>query len=176
MGTYQANEYAYPLGMIPRRRVHGDDAGTREFIEAAQPHMTKMLRLARRLGRDNAEDIVQEALARAWERRTQYDPGRGSLGAWLLSITADQAYKSWRWSLRHDRPIPAPAPADDTTVELLDLDRALRKLSKRQRLAVDSYYFAGLTVEEVASVMGCSTGTVKSTLSDARAALRRDLR
>jgi DNA-directed RNA polymerase specialized sigma24 family protein len=48
-------------------------------------------------------------------------------------------------------------------------------LSRRQRLAVELHYFLGLPVSECATVMSCSEGTVKSTLSDARARLRLDL-
>ena len=71
-----------------------------------------------------------------------------------------------------DRPNP---PSDRGRVELLDvaLDvrAALARLSSRQRMAVDLHYYAGLTVAEAATVMGCRPGTVKSTLSDARARL-----
>ncbi|HYU03225.1 MAG TPA: sigma factor-like helix-turn-helix DNA-binding protein, partial [Jatrophihabitantaceae bacterium] len=55
---------------------------------------------------------------------------------------------------------------------LLDVERALVHLSTRQRQAVDCLYFVGLSVAETAAVMGCSDGTVKSTLADARAKLR----
>jgi RNA polymerase sigma-70 factor (ECF subfamily) len=50
----------------------------------------------------------------------------------------------------------------------LDLTRAVRQLSARQRLAVSLYYYLDLPVAEVAVAMSCSPGTVKSTLSDAR--------
>jgi RNA polymerase sigma factor (sigma-70 family) len=59
-------------------------------------------------------------------------------------------------------------PAEDR----LDLHRALRRLSRRQRLAVDCFYFAGLSLAETAAVMACAEGTVKSTLADARGRLR----
>lgn len=53
-----------------------------------------------------------------------------------------------------------------------DLEDALLSLSVRQRLAVDCYYFADLTIAETAAVMSCSEGTVRSTLSAARTHLR----
>jgi RNA polymerase sigma-70 factor (ECF subfamily) len=54
----------------------------------------------------------------------------------------------------------------------IDLERAVGRLAPRQRLVVDLHYYVGLDVAETAIVMGCSEGTVKSTLSDARARLR----
>ena len=62
-----------------------------------------------------------------------------------------------------------PNPPSDDHV---DIERAVQALPARQRLAVDCHYFAGLSVAETAAAMGCSEGTVKSTLSDARARLR----
>jgi RNA polymerase sigma-70 factor (ECF subfamily) len=135
-----------------------------------------MLILSSRRGRQNAEDIVQDALARAWVKRDDFDPERGTFGAWLMAITADQAYKTWRGNFRRNRPIPSQAESDATSDELIDLERSIGGLPARQRLAVDCYYFAGLSVAETASVMRCSEGTVKSTLSDARTALRNKLR
>lgn len=156
------------------RRLHTNEAATneREFAEEVQPHLQTMLRLARRLGRNEAEDIVQDALTRAWTKRAQFEPQRGSFRTWLLAITADQAYKTWRWHFRHSKP-PLPRPdTDANTDDVMDLERSIERLPRRQRLAVDCYYFAGLSIQETAAAMGCSEGTVKSTLSDARSALR----
>lgn len=147
----------------------GDDE--RAFVEGVNSHLTSMLRLARRLAGQDAEDVVQDALARAWAKRRQYDPARGSFGSWLLAITADRAYKAWRWNKRHvgrwSGPSDLPAPG-----EHVDLERGLRKLPARQRLAVDCCYFAGLSVAETSAVMRCSEGTVKATLAAARKNLR----
>lgn len=52
------------------------------------------------------------------------------------------------------------------------LQRAVGRLSERQRLAVDLVYYVDLPLAEAAQVMGCSEGTVKSTLYDARQRLR----
>ena len=54
----------------------------------------------------------------------------------------------------------------------LDLRAAIRDLTERQQVAVAAYYYLDLAVEDVAAIMGCSAGTVKSTLADARARLR----
>ena len=147
----------------------------RSFVEGVNTHLDSMLRLARRLAGQNAEDIVQDALVRAWVKREQYDPTRGSFGSWLLAITADRAYKTWRWNTRRrgvwSRLVDVAEPD-----EFIDLERALEKLPARQRLAVDCFYFAGLSVAETASVMKCSEGTVKSTLAAARGNLRGLLR
>jgi RNA polymerase sigma-70 factor (ECF subfamily) len=59
-----------------------------------------------------------------------------------------------------------------STDDRLDVEFAVARLPPRQRLAVDCFYFAGLSVADTAAVMGCSEGTVKSTLSDARERLR----
>jgi RNA polymerase sigma factor (sigma-70 family) len=152
----------------------------RGFVEWVRPHLPSMTRLAARLavGADR-DDIVQEALARAWSKQHQYDGTRGSVSAWLMAITADQARKAAR-RLRpvaeladHDAPAGETSTGSRQDVDArLDVDKALRTLSARQRLAVDCYYFADLSVADTAAVMGCSEGTVKSTLSDARGRLR----
>jgi RNA polymerase sigma-70 factor (ECF subfamily) len=142
-----------------------------DFSGWVRPHVAAMARLAARLAPDSArDDVVQEALARAWVKRRQYDAARGTPSAWLLAITADQAAKA----RRRLRPVPAadppaPGPSPD---DALDVERAVRELPERQRLAVNCFYFAGLSVAETAAVMRCAEGTVKSTLADARARLR----
>ena len=63
--------------------------------------------------------------------------------------------------------VPGRSPDDR-----VDVEAAVARLPRRQKLAVDCFYFIGLSVAETAAVMGCSGGTVKSTLSDARKRLR----
>jgi RNA polymerase sigma-70 factor (ECF subfamily) len=57
----------------------------------------------------------------------------------------------------------------------LDVQTAVRRLARRQRTAVVLHYYLGLSAAETAQVMSCSVGTVKSTLSDARAQLKKTL-
>jgi len=52
------------------------------------------------------------------------------------------------------------------------MERAVCRLPSRQRLAVELHYYLDLPIADVAQVMRCADGTVKSTLSDARARLR----
>lgn len=145
------------------------------FGEWVRPHLTAMANLAARMSRaENRDDIVQEALTRAWKRRSTYDPGRGSPRAWLLAIVADQARRAHR-RMRLTLWVPRPAVQESPTADGLDLERAISRLPRRQRLAVDLYYFVDLDIAETAAVMGCAPGTVKSTLADARARLRQAL-
>jgi RNA polymerase sigma-70 factor (ECF subfamily) len=142
-----------------------------QFAALVEPHMPRMLHLAERLaGADNKDDVVQEALINAWRKRAQFNAERGSLGGWLMAIVADQARKSWRRKFVFFGQLEAANVA--TAEDRLDLEAAVSRLPGRQRLAVDCHYFAGLSVAETATVMRCSEGTVKSTLSDARRSLR----
>lgn len=145
-----------------------------EFADWVRPHLAAMSRLAARFAPEaDRDDVVQEAMARAWTKRRQYDPARGTPSSWLLAITADQAAKARRRSRRSLAALPDPQPGGSADEDnRLDVERALARLSPRQRQAVDCLYFVGLTVAETAAVMGCAEGTVKSTLSDARARLR----
>lgn len=149
----------------------GEAQAVGDFREWVQPHLLAMARLATRLTTAaDSDDIVQEALVRAWRRRDSYDAGRGSAQSWLLAIVAD---RSRRHRTRHrfheaaELVDIAASPTSDID-RSLDVQRAIGRLSRRQRLAVELHYYVGLSVTEAAAVMGCSEGTVKSTLSDAR--------
>jgi len=143
-----------------------------DFAAWVELELSKMSRLAARLAPNaDRDDVVQEALVRAWRKRGQYDARRGTPATWLLAITADQARRARRRrrpvALVGEIAVPGRSPDDR-----LDVEAAVARLPGRQKLAVDCFYFVGLSVAETAAVMGCSEGTVKSTLSDARKRLR----
>ncbi|MFT3888361.1 MAG: RNA polymerase sigma factor [Arachnia sp.] len=161
----------------PGREAAPDLRSADAFTAWLEPHWPAMAALAARSSND-PDDILQEALAAAWRKRAQFDPARGTARTWLLAITADQRWKAGRSAARlfaHRTTAPpqwAAAPMAALDGVHLDVERAVRQLPTRQRLAVDLYYFLGLTVAEAAGVMRCAEGTVKSTLSDARRRLR----
>jgi RNA polymerase sigma-70 factor, ECF subfamily len=120
-----------------------------------------------------AEEVAQEAYARAWPRwsrlQTYDDPG-----AWVRQVATRQAISRWRRArtaigfLNRQRP-PEPAAApDETTVALVT---ALKQLPEAQRRALVLHHLAGFSVAEIADLEHCPAGTVKARLSRGRAAL-----
>ncbi len=141
-----------------------------------RPHVPYMRRLAAALGTvDDADDVVQDALLRAWQKHHTYNAAAGSARSWLLSLTADQLRRRHRRPYRQlslvglseaQLPTVALAPADP------DLAAAIGTLAKRQREVIVLHYFVDCTTEQVAAILGCSASTVKSTLVDARRRLQ----
>ena len=143
-----------------------------QFAALAREHGRAMFRAARAvLDSDaDAQDAVGEALLRAWQ---SFDRLRDPAAArpWLLKIAVNCA----RAQLRRARPVlpleetaGAAAPAE----EPLGLWELVRALPEDQRLAVTLYYYDGLSVGEIARVLGVPQGTVKSRLARGRDRLR----
>jgi RNA polymerase sigma-70 factor (ECF subfamily) len=141
----------------------------------------------------DAEDLVQETYARALRAEHQFTPGT-NLKAWLFRILRNTFLSSYR--RRRNDPtvggldtVAAPVEGVESTDWLLgdvELDRlrkvvadeieaALMTLSEESRTVI-LLDLEGLTEVEVADVVGCAVGTVKSRLARARAALRQKLK
>ena len=147
----------------------------REFVE---PHWPMLERLARRLAPDGqADDVLQEALITAWRKRRQFDAARGTARTWLLAIVADKAQKAYRAAYRRGRipDVEAQVAVSPDSPARVDVRAAVAALAPRQRVAMTLHYYLGLSTAEAATVMSCSIGTVKSTLSDARHQLKKTL-
>jgi RNA polymerase sigma-70 factor, ECF subfamily len=124
-----------------------------------------------------AEDIAQDALLRAWRRRsTLRDAERRN--QWLATIVRNEAFR------QHARVRPDPTAtielqegAEDeqvlATVELADLHAALERLSDRDRRLLEMRYEEDLTQAMIARRLGIPEGTVKVRLHRARDKLRR---
>lgn len=118
--------------------------------------------------RTSAQDIAQESLARAYQRWARIS---GYRQAWVPRVAGNLAIDE----IRRRRPNPVDVRRVDTEVlmiERLDLQRALLDLPKRQHDAVVLRYVADLSEADVASLLGCSPGTVKSHLNRGTARLR----
>src|SRR5215468_9029288 len=153
-----------------------EPAGFRDYVAARQ---RALLRSAWLLTGDwhAAEDIVQAALVRVWPRWTRV-AAAGDPDAYVRRavINAYLSARRRRWHGEYAAAVPPdqPDPADPyAAVELRDaLVRVLRALGRRQRAIVVLRYFDDLTEAQVAQVMDCSVGTVKSQSAKALAKLR----
>jgi RNA polymerase sigma-70 factor (ECF subfamily) len=155
-----------------------DDTTIREFLRDDYPRLVNAVAL---LTGDvsAAEDAVQEALVRAWIRSDRGDVIE-SLPAWIAVAAMNLTRSRWRrvTAERRARARLASAVARDDvrSVDRVDVERALARLPRRQRQIAVLRYFLQMDTREVADALGVSEGSVKNSLSKARAALAVDLR
>ena len=161
----------------PKRGISpADEVTFKKELVAAIPHLRAF---ARSLCNDptQADDLAQEALAKAWKARDSFEPGT-SIKAWTFMILRNQFYsekrRSWRTApLDMEMAENTLVANDNPTVpmELLELRSALAKLPDDQREALILVGAGGMAYEEAAQVCQCAVGTIKSRVSRARRAL-----
>ena len=150
-----------------------NEAAVREFLVREYPRIVMLVAIACE-SRPAAEDAVQEALARAWERSVRGER-IDSLPAWVMTVSLNLARSRFRRLVAERRAVRRLAGVDRhheaPPEEALDLARALGALPRRQRMVVVLRYYADLDIREIASTLKISPGTVKSTLHRARKTL-----
>jgi len=125
----------------------------------------------------DADDLVQEALIKAWAHRDRFEPGT-NLRAWMFTILRNTYYTSLARRRRevsdetgkYAATLIAPA-TQDWNLELKTLQAVLLRLPTEHREALILVGAAGMTYEEVAEICGCALGTIKSRVNRARAKL-----
>ena len=165
-----------------RRAREGDAAA---YGDLARLHRPAALRVATVVlgATDGADDVVQLALERAWRSLHRFDIER-PFRPWLLRIVANAARNDRRARGRHAAlttragvaesrltPLTPEELAVDAEERLMVLE-ALSSLGAADRLVIALRHFEDLTEAEMADVLGCRPGTVKSRLSRAMARLR----
>lgn len=150
-------------------------------------HIAALRRYARALlgDRIEAEDLVQDCLARALSRAHLWRPD-SDLRAWLFTILHNIHINNMRSrqarvaanediaSGRAGRGMAAP-PDQDARLELRDLERALERIPEEQRQVLLLVGMEGMSYEEAARVVGVPIGTIMSRVARGRDALRRSM-
>jgi RNA polymerase sigma-70 factor (sigma-E family) len=155
----------------------GEDVRFEDWVAARG---TRLLRFADALCGDHhrAEDLVQAALAKALGRWARV-AAMAYPEAYLRQIIVNE-YLSW-WRRRARTEVTTPAPPDrqadgpDLAGDQASRDaawRLLARLPRRQRAVLVLRYYEDLSDDQIAEVLGCATGTVRSTATRALAALR----
>jgi len=187
----------------PVRRELADHERRAAFEEEALPHLDSLYSAALRYTRDRteAEDLVQDAFARAYASYHQYEPGT-NLRAWLHRVLHTTYISQWRKAQRRPQEVAADQPsgdgeADDGEFSLFDrvaastsrpaeaevlehltdqeVQEALHSLPESFRTAVYLADVEGFRYAEIAEIMGTPVGTVMSRLHRGRQRLQRAL-
>jgi RNA polymerase sigma factor (sigma-70 family) len=145
-----------------------------DFERAVAIHAGALFALAYSILRqpDDAEDAVQAAMEHAWRKWTSLrEPG--ARAAWLRQVCV-------RECLRHRQRRRGELTLDSATAVAaadrdMDLERALLRLSTRQRAVVVLHYGHGYSLDECAGLLGNSPGATRSHLNRALTRMRREL-
>src|SRR4051794_10502345 len=162
------------------RLKRGDIGGLETLVRL---HQGAALNAAFLVCRDQAlaEDLVQAAFVRVYERFEQFDESR-SFAPWFIRVVVNDALKAVsraRFVALDPEQDDAPAPPEENPAELLAAAEArgevwalLDRLSPGQRAVMVLRYYGGLNDAEVAARLGLPPGTVRRRLHDARERLR----
>ncbi len=151
-----------------------DERRFREFVSEASPALMRLGFLLTGGDQHSAEDLVQTALAKALTKWSRIDDPE----AYVRQIMYRQQISWWRLHRRRRETVVADPPeraAGDgfSPTELrLALRQALARLTPRQRAVLVLRYLEDLSEAEVARILGCSVGTVRSTTHRSLARLR----
>lgn len=138
-------------------------------------HAGELWRFALHLTRDRAvaEDVVQEALLRAWRDPGLLDQADANARAWLFTVTRRIIIDRWRSAAqRHEVGTAdvgdfADVSTADRSAQVLDrwlIGDALRGLSEEHRVVIAAAYYEGRSVADIAVALRIPEGTVKSRL------------
>jgi RNA polymerase sigma-70 factor, ECF subfamily len=139
---------------------------------------------------NDAEDVVEETFWQAWRKASSYEPSRGAVSTWLLTIGRRRALDRLRAKGRRreysmsgdssvltDTPSPAldPLQAVEGSERRLHVLAALKELPEEQRQVLELGYYQGLSQTEIAEATGQPLGTVKTRMRLAMQKLREPL-
>jgi len=169
------------------RMAAGDHEALAELYDR---HGRMVFSLALRIVRDqrDAEEVVQDVFAQAWRESGRYSAGRGSVIAWLMTLTRSRAVDRLRGrkarpdTATDSEPIVAiadgAAPADEqlsAAAQAAQVRTALNALPLVQRLAIELAFYEGLTHTEIADRLEQPLGTVKTRIRQGLLKLRDQL-
>jgi RNA polymerase sigma-70 factor (ECF subfamily) len=169
------------------KRIAGGDASA--LGDVYDRHARAVYSLALRIVGEEAEaeEVIQEVFAQAWRQSDRYDESRGSVAAWLLTMTRTRAIDRVRARrarpdrdgaasdyVLHNVQAPGVDPADALAAaeDAGRLRTALSELAPAQRIAIEMAYYEGLSQTEIAERLATPLGTVKTRIRSGLLKLR----
>jgi RNA polymerase sigma-70 factor (ECF subfamily) len=172
-----------PDAELLARVARGDSGAFSELYDGLVP---RVYGLVRRVLRNPAqsEEVTQEVMVEVWRSATRYDPNRGSVGAWVLTMAHRRAIdrvRSEQAAADREQAVVAASTTVDfddvsetvtANIEAEQVRRCLTALTELQRESVTMAYYAGYTYREVAELLNANLATIKARMRDGLLRLR----
>lgn len=158
----------------------------RAFERVYRAHVDRVYALCVRMvaDRGRAEELTQDVFVRAWEKLGQFR-GESAFGTWLHRLTVNLVLNDRKAERRQDGRVdhgvedldalPGRGPADPSPALSMDLEQAIAGLPKGARTVFVLHDVQGYTHEEIAGMLGVTSGGCKAQLHRARMLLREAL-
>jgi RNA polymerase sigma-70 factor, ECF subfamily len=129
-----------------------------------------------------AEDLLQEAFVKIWQKAFSYDASKGTVFTWMLNVTrnlaldklrsADYSRSKQTFYLEDHVHITEDRASTETTIERAEIAQMVMQLEPHHRILIDMVYIQGYTQAEVAEKLSIPLGTVKTRIRSALQKLR----
>ncbi len=166
-------------------KLHARDADAIAVAYDRYGHLAYSLFVRVTRDQSTAEDLVQELFLRVWNKARDFDPNKGTLGVWILSIARNIAIDHVRSAqARFQTRLRSIDQTDQLSFSykpkepesIIDSARAVRQafseLNSNQRRVLEMAYFEGFSQSEIAAQLQEPLGTVKSWMRSAMGRLR----
>jgi len=171
--AHQADDLANDRALVQQLALGSAEAMRAIYARCAGRAFAIVLHLLR--SRADAEEVLQETFLEVWRRAREFDPARGGLETWVLTMARTRAIDRLRSAGAQARLVEgaskealvSPSPPEPSEVasqheERARVEAALRTLPPEQREVVTLAYFEGLSQQEIAERTGTPLGTVKT--------------
>jgi len=153
------------------------------FSALVNRHSNRFYRMAYRLvsSKDDAEDIVQEAFLKLWDRPNLWNPGKGAkFTTWfyrvVINLSLDHRKKKKLMRLPEDIEFADENPDAEVLLDVHQkqavLERFIQDLPERQQLAVNLCFYEGLSNNEAAQIIGVKVKALQSLVMRAKTTLK----
>src|SRR5579863_3401855 len=162
---------------LVRRMSVGETQALTQFYERwSRPILALVTQLVR--DPDDADDVVEDTFYQAWRQASRYEPSRGAVSTWIVTIARSRALDRLRSRRRlREEPLPPVISLDELTSDPTRgnpatgaeesevrerVAAALKALPPEQREVLELAYYGGLSQTEIAERTGQPLGTVKT--------------
>ncbi|MEM7009805.1 MAG: sigma-70 family RNA polymerase sigma factor [Thermodesulfobacteriota bacterium] len=170
--TKKTSEHEQSLAELIDKIARGCESALKKLYDTT---ITQVYGLAYRIlnNQPDADEVALDVFKQIWNKAPDYEPGRGTPSAWLITLTRSRAIDRIRSDTKRrttNEPIYDDSiddtPLPDETRDILEkrevIMKALSELTPKQRESIELAYFKGLSQSEISKHMNEPLGTVKS--------------